>query len=565
MFQKIVSNLNFSPQVGSQLAYYAKRLRREGATRKLTMVAGTMALGLQMLVAINPPTSANASSPNDLIAGGFNGSKSVLIQTIDQSPELSALYHGYFHISDNDISNASGIQYIQAQGGPWDSVGRQRLTADSQLISVTSSMGVSSFYIRPLSEVATTPNASAIVGTNDLGQPFAILNSCGNIAVKAIPPPPPPPPSSPPNLTISKNVMPGTPPYGSTITPGSIIGYRISFSNLGQSTATGVYVEDAIPTNTTFYWMGTAAAPIYNHLTTVFPSHESAPTDHVYWRYQTLSAGATGYYADFQVKVNANTPNGTEICNIAYIRSDQTAQQSSGLPICFFVKTPVTPVPITPPPQTPPPIPVVVPPPVTPTFAHIQQFKTAIDLSQSTGGTPIDATTVTAQPGDRIEYSLKTTNSGNADQPNYLLVEDLTDVLEYANVTNPGGGKLITGSDGVSEIEWPMTTVKAGSTQTEVFQVTVKDPIPSTPQSTSNPKSYDLEMDNVYGNNVAIKVAAPPVKQVEQTTQALPQTGAGTSTLIMAAVFAMIVFFYFRNKELATEVRILRVDNSPGV
>lgn len=419
MFRKLVSNLNFSPQISTQLAYYAKRLRREGLTRRLGLIAGIFAIALQFLAVVAPPVGTNASSPNDIIQGGFT-SKDMLIQIINGNGSLRQLFD-YFHISDASIRNAAGPTYIPAMQSNLLSLGRIRHAASDTLIT----LGGNVYYMRPLSSVAITTNAHAITGTTTDGRPFAVLLSCGNIAVTGLPAPTPVPTPPPP----APKPVPTPPP----------------------------------------------------------PAPKPVPT-----------------------------------------------------------------------PTPPPPTPTPTPPPTTP---HINQFKAASYLTRTdSNGKPLDANSTTANPGDVIEYTLKTTNSGNGAQANYIVTEDLTDIMEYANVNNTGGGTVNS-----SVLTWPKTNVPAGTTITNVFQVKVKDPVPTTARSTSDPKSYDLQMDNVYGNAISIKVQAPPVKLVEAQTQALPQTGAATDLVIMTALFAVIVYFYQRNRQLSTEVSILRVEHNPGV
>lgn len=55
MFRKIVSQLSFSPALVGQLSFYAKRLRKEQATRRLGLVFVAMALVVQSLVVFQAP------------------------------------------------------------------------------------------------------------------------------------------------------------------------------------------------------------------------------------------------------------------------------------------------------------------------------------------------------------------------------------------------------------------------------------------------------------------------------------------------------------------------------
>jgi uncharacterized repeat protein (TIGR01451 family) len=215
--------------------------------------------------------------------------------------------------------------------------------------------------------------------------------------------------------------------------------------------------------------------------------------------------------------------------------------------------TPTTPTPVTPTPVT-----TTTPTPVTPKSPRIELSKSAVYVN--TGGQAVNADGTTAKAGDSILYSLTTSNRGTATQTDYVVAEDAGDILEYATITDLRGAKLSG-----KILSWPKQDIAPGSAVVKTFIVKIKDPIPSTPVSASDPLSYDLRLDNVYGQIVKINVTPTPVKQVEATATALPQTGNTTSLLIVSFFTALSLYFYLRNRQLIKEVRILRVDHNPGV
>ncbi|HUC86726.1 MAG TPA: hypothetical protein VMR75_00155 [Candidatus Saccharimonadales bacterium] len=221
--------------------------------------------------------------------------------------------------------------------------------------------------------------------------------------------------------------------------------------------------------------------------------------------------------------------------------------------------TPTTPAPtVAPTPTTPaqpatPTTPVVTPTPNLTT--NISESKTALDIPVG-GGASFNANGATAAPGDTIQYTLATKNSGSGSEKNYVVADDVHDVLQYSTLLNPGGGTL---SSGV--LSWPAVTIGAGQTQLDTFQVQVVNPIPSTPVSASDPLSYDLKMQNTYGNTVITSLPAPTAKQVQAAAATLPQTGAGTDSLIVLVLVGGITYFYFRNRQLVTEIGMLRGDH----
>lgn len=84
MFRKLVSSLSFSPALVGQLGFYARRLRKEEASRKAGLILTALALIVQSFAVLTPPESANAASPNDFVAGGVT-SLDEFLQLYDQN------------------------------------------------------------------------------------------------------------------------------------------------------------------------------------------------------------------------------------------------------------------------------------------------------------------------------------------------------------------------------------------------------------------------------------------------------------------------------------------------
>jgi hypothetical protein len=98
-----------------------------------------------------------------------------------------------------------------------------------------------------------------------------------------------------------------------------------------------------------------------------------------------------------------------------------------------------------------------------------------------------------------------------------VITEELNDVLEYADVVNlNGGSKNIE-----NVVTWPKQDIAAKTTIQKQFSVRVKNPVPNTPASASDPGSYDLVMTNVfYDKSVNIFLPNTPLKVIEQTALA---------------------------------------------
>ena len=189
-------------------------------------------------------------------------------------------------------------------------------------------------------------------------------------------------------------------------------------------------------------------------------------------------------------------------------------------------------------------------------LACVAVHKSASNQTQNVA----DANNTTAQLGDVILYTLYAQNNGKATVPAFLMQENLSDVLDYADVVDLHGGTI---DNATGEVSWPTSDIKAGVTLTHQITVKVKSPIPQTPSSTSDPAHFDLIMTNVYGNTININVPGSPVKTVETQTTTLVNTGPGTSLFAAAAIVILAGYFYARSRLLAKE-SIIAVQESTG-
>src|SRR5690606_19726012 len=172
-----------------------------------------------------------------------------------------------------------------------------------------------------------------------------------------------------------------------------------------------------------------------------------------------------------------------------------------------------------------------------------------------------DANGTKADAGDVILYTLSVKNNSNdTTVEDFVVEENIADILDYADVVDLFGGTL--GDDNI--VTWPAIDIKPGQTIEQKLKVKIKDPIPQTPVSSSNPGTFDLLLTNVYGDTVNIEVEGELPKQVETTTQSLPNTGPGET---LAAVFAVTVvggYFLARSRLMAKELDIVKQEYATG-
>lgn len=190
-----------------------------------------------------------------------------------------------------------------------------------------------------------------------------------------------------------------------------------------------------------------------------------------------------------------------------------------------------------------------------PDCVQVTESKTGTNLTQG-----VDATTIKAQASDRIEYTVYLENTGSV-ATTRTISEDLTDVLEYAKVTQNGGG---TYDETTRVLSWNDVTLQPGEKTSRSFVVQLLDAIPATARGASEPSSYDCIMTNAFGNTVDVPVACETPKLVEGAVQELPKTGPGANLLFAGIIGSIVTFFWARSRQLGKEVKLIRKDFNMG-
>ena len=439
MFRKIVSNLSFSPALVGQLGFYAKRLRKEEATRRVGLIFVVLALVVQSLAVLQPPESANATSSNDFVDGGLgigpSRSFNNYLVPYDANARNLKDIMTYMGISREDITATQYSSWIVGDTLSWGHNPRFSYAQGERAVTITNSAGqaITDVYAKPakLNNGASARIYGWIGYSSRVGW-FAIMQACGNLVTKIIPPPPatPTPPTPPP----ATPTPPVTPPPKKCVYDSAIL----ADSNDCKS----------CPGNINLWIKDTSCVP------------------------------------------------------------------------------------------------------------NVLQSKTAVNTTQ--GG--VDATTVVANASDRITYTVTVKNTGLL-ATTTTITEPLSDVMDYATVTDAGGG---TYDSTTKTLSWPATTLIPGSEQARTFTATMLNPIPATPQGASDPSSYDCIMTNVFGNAVEIKVACPSPKVVEQVVTQLPHTGPTENLIFAGVVLAIVTYFYARTRQVGKEVRLIRRDLNSG-
>ncbi len=560
----------FGGQGASDLLDIFGALKQVGYVRVVSVITAIATLGMSGLIYVVPALSSQASSTNDIIFGGLdrNHPKESLLQVYDSNHDsfghtgYHALFDHYGITRENLAS--THLAHINSSDHDLLSLGRNpHSVLDEQIV-----VGNQTYYQRPLYTWGEGVSYDVLEGQTSSGSWFAVMLECGNIVIKT---PPPPPSFRCVDLEGSTHQgktpldvhFTATPEVKRTTVSGFIFRYGDgSGPDVSQDRlAHHVYTKDGTYTATVQVKtpLGTtqvipACSWTVRVTTTPPPAFDCV----------SLTADKTGGDVPLDVHFNAAASvDHTTIKDFIFKFGDGTAPVISGDHLAHHiylregtytatvqVQTPLGTTDVTPacsstikPTKTPPP----------PKHPRIEKVKSALNLTQTKDGQPIDATSKPAKPGDVIEYHLVTKNVGDGAQKNFVVRENINDILEYADVTNTFGGTLQNGI-----LTWPAQDIAPHTQIVMKFRVKVKDPLPAKPQSVSDPQSFDLKMDNIYGNKVRVRIKPPAPKQVEQVFQALPQTGNMLNIMVMAVFTALAMFFYMRNRQLLKEVAILR-------
>lgn len=533
MFRKIVSNLSFSPALVGQLGFYAKRLRKEEATRRVGLIFVALALVVQSFAVFSPPESANASNPSNFIQGGVS-SMGEYLQLYDRNTNNIKDLFNTVGVTRANLVAAKKTTFNSRGVYSWGLTSHFSQAQGERTYQVkTASGGVRTFYYRPLALWDTLPytikNGSTYdgwVGQTSSGMWFAIQKNCGNLVLKVVPPAP-----TCPTGTIGK--------YPNCTKPPAPVAAcsALNITKLGDK-----YQMDATAATAN-------GATISGYVYTIKKDGKVVKTQTVTstkatntFIYAQKEQGA--YTVELTVKTSLGNKTSTSCTKSFTIappaKCDLNTDILKDSPECqpcpddttLWIKDEKC-------------------------SANVVDTKSAVNQTQGN----VDATKTTAKASDKIVYTLTIANTGKA-PTKVTPVDKVTDIVEYAHVIDAGGGIY---DEQAKTITWPEITLKAGEKQTRMFTIQLTDTIPSMGTGTSDKTSYDCRIDNTFGNNTSINVDCPPQKQIiEQTVGELPHTGPRENMIFAGVVLAVVAYFYARSRQMKKEVRLIRRDVNSG-
>jgi len=183
------------------------------------------------------------------------------------------------------------------------------------------------------------------------------------------------------------------------------------------------------------------------------------------------------------------------------------------------------------------------------------QTKSVSNITQEKNGEAAIKSVVNAN--DVLEYKLTTINSQDYERNKVNVTDYIGDILEYANLDTKflkeQGGELLADTN---TIVWNNVNIPANSSVDHMFRVKIKSPVPSTNTPAAVSTDFDCRISNEYGNEITMNINCPLVKGLET----LPNTGPGSSVIMMSGVTVVIGYFFSRSRLLAKEIDIIRKD-----
>ncbi|UTX51255.1 hypothetical protein KI440_03570 [Candidatus Saccharibacteria bacterium TM7i] len=511
MFKKIVSRISFSPSLVAQLSFYAKRLRKEQATRRLGLIFVALALVVQSLVVFQAPEPANAAHTSNMIEGGLGWSSPDLgryLRAYDSNSGYTRNATSYFGITRAELAAAKYGSFSIDSKVSW---GWDYPMPTSRAVAITNDQGqkVRTLYGRYMKDNASNPpTVTGFIGHSSRIGWFAISTACGNITTVNFPEPPPPPPA-PAKIVTTKTAVntsqSNIDATKATAKENDLLTYTISAKNEG-GTAKQVELVDKIGDVLRFATLTAANGGTLD-----------SKKGTLSWPDVTIGPGQT-VKRQYTVKMNSSLIS-PDSCSMTNTFTDKKVTVAVGC-------------------STPP--------------AQIVAKKEALNVSQGN----IDATTTVARAKDTISFSLSAVNNGGTAKE--VAFDDyIGDVLEYSTLVNTGGGQY---NEKTKMLSWPKVLLKPGAKEVRTFTIEMLATIPASSKNVSETSSYNCKLENTFlGSDTVIDVDCPAPKViVESTVTELPKTGAGANMAFAALVFATATFFYFRSRQLSTEVRLVR-------
>lgn len=541
MYKKLLSNLPFNPSLISNVSFYAKRLHKEEKLRRLGVLSIVLAVLIQMSAVVSPPEPSLAESGNDIIRGGFTSRDQAVNYCRTNTQDFATILN-YYRVTCDILASATTHEIPSTSFSmKLDSMGRF-----SQGPTITStgkptneypvSIAGTTYYMRNLWawDSGSYSNYQVLNMKNLDGEIVMIMFSCGNIIT--IDPYTPPDNSKPPieNPPVADDICPNKPGIQTAITQcdvcPNISGVQYSLSDCDvcpnkPGSQTKPAQCDICPNKpgTQTRYLECDVCPNLSGVQyelnqcDVCPNKPGTQTTVSECDVCPNIAGVQYYLS--QCDVCPNVPGIQGNRNDCYPCPE--AQTDNSNTVCLELN------------------------------------KSASNQTRNIN----NADGTTAYAGDTIVYTLSVENKGTQTVKDFIIEENMSDVLQYSDIVGLDGGK----KEENDTVRWEKVEIKAKKTITKKITVKVKNPIPQTPVSASDPSAFDLVMTNVYyGNAVNIKLPPSVVKRTELIVSSLPNTGPTSSAVVGIIVTVMVSYFFARVRLLAKETDLVKQNYISG-
>ncbi len=611
MFRKIVSNLNFSPALVGQLGFYAKRLRKEEATRRLGLVFTALALIVQSFAVFSPPEAVNAASSADFVRGGVSSPGDFLRYYDRNASNIRDIFNS-LGITRGEINKAKLTVIGESSRYNWSMTSLYSYAQGQRTWQYDKASGGSGkVFYRPMRLTQQGGDRHEVFAgySKNFGW-FAIKKDCGNLITTH-----PPKVLNPEAFCKNLAVKPlDSNRFRMTTNVRQVDGAKIKKytyivrDDSNKLVDTKVFKVSSSPHSYIYKQSDPGAYHVRVRVATSVGEKTSPNCVDSFAVAKKPAAFCTAASADVSDRTivtlggSARAVRGAKINKYVFIVKDQSGKEVKRVTVSssksdvvadsFTLSTPgtysvvlkvrtsegvktsqncateftITKVEVcTYNPSLPANDPLCQPCPDNPELwinddkcsAELVNTKTAVNMSQGN----VAASSVVAKSNDKVSYTITVENRGFAAAP-ITLKEALSDVLEYSKLIDLGGG---TFDKETNTLSWPTVTLQASQKQSRTFAVQMFSDIPATNTGQSDEASYDCQMVNTFGNNVTVDVACPGQKVVvEQVTKELPHTGPRENMMFAAGLLAVVVYFWARSRQLGQEVRLIRHNVNVG-